>query len=122
MGSVIEINDTLKISKERGFPKMLTLENHTANPESSSQFLGRSFHFWNSGARLYHQAPTRVFLVEELPDSNWLYWGHAHILSQTIEGEITKGTYKIVKLYDPAYQKLVTIEESPSGKSCFISF
>ena len=48
MGTLIEINDTLKISKERGFPRELTLEEHIKNPESSRKFLGEKFEFWNN--------------------------------------------------------------------------
>ena len=31
MGSLIEINDTLQITKEQGFPRELNLENHLKN-------------------------------------------------------------------------------------------
>ena len=31
MGSFIEINDTLQITKEQGFPRELNLENHLKN-------------------------------------------------------------------------------------------
>jgi len=118
MGSLIEINDTLKISKERGFPKDLTFEHHLQNPESSTKFVGREFDFWNNDERLYHRPPTRVFLVEEI-DGKWLHWGNALVVSQTIEGGKTKGRYRIVKIYRPDFQKQATIEESPKGKSYF---
>ena len=39
MGSTIEINDTLKISKDRGFPKGLKLEDHLKDPELSNRNL-----------------------------------------------------------------------------------
>ena len=32
MGSFIEINDTLRITKEQGFPAELDLQTHLANP------------------------------------------------------------------------------------------
>ncbi len=118
MGSIIEINDTLKISKERGFPKELTLETHLRNPSSSSIFLNQEFQFWNNDERLYHRPPTRVFLVEEI-EGRWLYWGNALMISQTLENGKTKGRYKIVKIYQPDFQKQITIEESPKGKSYF---
>ena len=111
MGSEIEINDTLKISKERGFPKELDFDN-------CNSFLGKEFEFWNEGERLYHRPPTRVFLVEEI-GGKWLYWGHALVISQTIEKEITKGRFKIIKIYNKEYQKQITIEESPESKSYF---
>jgi hypothetical protein len=119
MGSLIEINDTLKISKERGFPKELRLENHESNPESSKDFVDKEFEFWNNDERLYHRPPTRVFLVEEMSDGKWLYWGNAFIVSQTIHNGKTKGTYKITKIYQPDFQKRMTVEESPEDKSYF---
>ena len=32
MGSYVEINDTLQITREQGFPKELSLEQHLKNP------------------------------------------------------------------------------------------
>ena len=118
MGSKIEINDTLKISKERGFPKELRFENHVQAPESSQEFIGKEFEFWNPEERLYHRPPTRVFLVEEI-NGRWLYWGNALIIEQTIKQGETLGKYKIIKIYQPDFQKRITIEESPRGKSYF---
>mgnify|MGYP001559788499 CR=1 FL=1 len=118
MGSLIEINDTLKISKERGFPKSLTLDSHISYPSSSAKFIGQEFNFWNKGERLYHISPTRVFLVEEI-DGKWLYWGNALIISQIIGDGKTEGVYKIVKIYHPDFQKQMTIEESPKDRSYF---
>ena len=119
MGSKTEFNDTLKISKERGFPKGLTLERHAIYPELSCEFLGQEFEFWNNDVRLYNHSGTRVHLVEEMPDGKWLYWGHAMITSQTIENGKTKGKYRITRIHEPDYQKKKTDEESPVGKSYF---
>ena len=118
MGSLIEINDTLKISKERGFPAQLNLEDHIHDPAKSSLFLSQEFLFWNKDERLYNRPPSRVFLVEEI-DGKWLYWGHAQIIAQTINAGRTQGTYKIMKLYSPEYQRLATLNEAPQGKSYF---
>jgi len=118
MGSHIEINDLLKISKERGFPKDLHLEDHVRDPQQSNRFLGQELTFWNNGERLYHRAPTRVFLVEEI-EGKWLYWGHALIIEQTIKIGRTEGKYQITKLYNPDYQRLTTIHEASEGKSYF---
>jgi len=43
------------------------------------------------------------------------------MIEQTIhaESKTTSGKYKIIKIYDPAYQKLITINESSEGKSYF---
>ena len=120
MGSLIEINDTLKISKKRGFPAGLNLEAHIENYYNSSlKFLEKEFKFSNKGERLYHRPPTRVFLVEEMDNEKWLYWGHALITSQKIENGNTSGKYKIIKIYHPKYQKQATIQESPNGKNYF---
>ncbi|MEM2954365.1 MAG: hypothetical protein QW625_00200 [Candidatus Nanoarchaeia archaeon] len=117
MGSQIELNDTLKISKERGFPKELNFENHQKHPEKSwEKIKDKIFEFWNSGERLYNRPPTRVFLVEEIGEK-WLYWGHAFIIEQAITKGNTKGRYKIIKLYDPEYQIMATKNEAPEGKS-----
>lgn len=121
MGSLIEINDTLKISKNRGFPYSLTLESHIQNPLTSLEFIDQDFEFHNTGERLYHRPPTRVFLVEEILDGSWLYWGHALIISQNIGNGVTSGTYTITKIYQPEFQKQITIEESPEGKSYFLN-
>ena len=118
MGSTLEFNDALKISKDRGFPKELTLENHQFNPYSSSMILGKTFEFWNNDARYYHQPPVRLFLVEEI-EGKWLYWGHCLVLEQSIRDGKTYGIFTVTKLYRPNYQKKVTIEESPKGKSFF---
>lgn len=118
MGSLIEINDTLKISKDRGFPLGLTLDIHVTAPSLSLKFMNREFEFWNNDERLYHRPPTRVFLVEEI-NGKWLYWGHGLVISQTIEKSTTMGRYKIKKIYDPDFQRRITIEESPLGKSYF---
>ena len=118
MGSTIKLNDTLKISRERGFPAGLRLEDHVTDPETSRRFLGREFSFWNDEERLYHRPDTRVWLVEEIA-GKWLYWGHVLVTEQTIKPRRTEGKYRIIMLYAPEYQRLITIEESPSGKSYF---
>lgn len=121
MGSKIEINDTLKISKERGFPRGLVYEEHVRNYSGSQHFLGREFEFWNQDERLYHcgSTGTRVFLVEEMPDGRWLYWGNALVTSQTISNGRTSGKFVITKIYEPEFQRRITVEESPRGKSLF---
>ena len=122
MGSLIEINDTLKISKERGFPEVLTLEEHLVHPEESfGKVRGKVFSFLNKDQRLYHRAPTPVFLVEEMYCGQWLYWGRALIHKQTIDTikDETSGEYEITKLFDPTFQRLATINLSPDGKNYF---
>ncbi len=115
---MLEFNDTLKISKKRGFPAGLNVDEHQRNPEKSRAFLGAEFSFWNPGQRVYHPFPNRCFLVEELDDGKWVYWGHA-LVSAKIEADKTIGTYKIIKIYKPEIQRIMTINESRDGKGYF---
>ncbi|MCX6748840.1 MAG: hypothetical protein NT076_04515 [Candidatus Pacearchaeota archaeon] len=122
MGSFIELNDTLQIITEQGFPNELNLERHKQNPFTAENFKGKIFEFCNKrGARIYHQSPTRCFLVHNI-NSKWLYWGKVLIIEQTIKGEdkenhTTSGKYKIIEIYHPEYQEQITKHESPEGLS-----
>jgi hypothetical protein len=132
MGSPIEINDTLQLSIEQGFPAdLLNREKHTETPVRLASLTDRTFEFKNKDdARLFHLDPVRVFLVENI-GGKWLFWGKVLIQSQTISKKLasdgswkhgdwtTSGTYKIIDLYDPEYQEQFTQRESPSGKSYF---
>jgi len=125
MGSFVELNDTLQITTEQGFPsEELDLGKHRANPIKVSAFEGRVFEFSNKpGARIYHPAPIRCFLVHNI-DGKWLYWGKIIMLEQTISGEIketqkTSGKYKVIEIYEPEYQEQITMHESLEGKSYF---
>jgi hypothetical protein len=121
MGSFIELNDTLQITIEQGFPKELNLEEHQKKPFRVEDFKNRIFEFKNKeGIRLYHSAPTRVFLVHNI-NGKWLYWGHVHIIEQTIHADrkTTSGKFKIVKIYDPQYQKMMSKNEVDEGKEYF---
>ncbi len=120
MGSFIELNDTLQITTEQGFPaELLDLEKHRKNPIKVPD---KIFEFFNKPkARIYHQAPVRCFLVHNI-DGKWLYWGKIVVIEQTIKGEdekTTSGKYRIIQIYDPEYQELVTQNESPEGLSYF---
>ena len=55
MGSYIEMNDTLQITKEQGFPKELTLEQHLKVPFKAEQFKNKP------NIRNYHMPPVRNF-------------------------------------------------------------
>jgi hypothetical protein len=125
MGSFIELNDTIQITTEQGFPvDILDLEKHQKNPITLNEIKDKIFEFTNKPkARIYHPAPTRCFLVQNI-DGKWLYWGKAIILEQTIKGETpdnqtTSGKFKIIQIYDPEYQIQITKNESPEGKSYF---
>ena len=120
MGSFIEINDTLQITTLQGFPKEIRLEKHIKIPFTAKHFAKKVFSFVKPGKRLYHSAPTRCFLVHNINDK-WLYWGHILILKQSINSKnnTTSGEYRIIKIYNPQYQKIMTKNESSHGKSYF---
>lgn len=127
MGSGIEVNDTLQLTVEQGFPKdVLDLQKHISDPIKLESISDQVFHFSRKdGARVFHLDPVRVFLVENI-DGKWLFWGKACIQSQTIEKDpddsnkwVTSGSYKIVDLYEPEYQKAFTIREAVKGKSYY---
>jgi len=103
MGSFIEINDTLQITKEQGFPAELEIERHLLDTYSLENLKDKIFEFSNkSGIRFYQQPPVRVFLVENI-DGKWLYWGLIHIISisQDYLKKTTSGKYKIIYLNTP---------------------
>ena len=131
MGSLIEINDTLQINKEQGFPvDVLNLEKHLQNPILLDDVKGQIFAFGKKDkARIYQSDPVRVYLVQNI-NGKWLFWGKIYIQSQSINKKLddsgkwideweTSGTFIIVDLYDPVYQKEFTIRESPLGRSYF---
>jgi len=107
MGSFIELNDTLRISKEKGFPAELEVDKHLAKPYSLEQVQGKVYTFQNkSGIRVYQMPPVRCFLVEDI-DKKWLYWGLCHILEITHDyvNKVTSGKYKIIYLNTPEEMK-----------------
>jgi hypothetical protein len=132
MGSFIELNDTLQITEANGFPSsLLNLEDHQMSPITIDRVRGIVFEFKNKpSARIFQIDPVRVFFVQNI-NGKWLFWGHAYIQSQTIRKQLnldgswdgkswlTDGTYLINSIYTPDYQKIVTINESPSGLSYF---
>ena len=125
MGSFIELNDTLQITTDQGFPAdVLNLEKHQKEPIALNDVKDKVFEFTNKlKARIYHPAPTRCFLVQNI-DGKWLYWGKVIMLEQTISGDepdnqTTSGKFKIIQIYDKEYQVQITKNESPVGKSYF---
>ena len=125
MGSYIELNDTLQITTEQGFPEnILNLEKHQNNPIKLEDVADRIFEFHNKpNARIYHLPPCRCFLVHNI-NGKWLYWGKIIMLEQTISGnskdtQTTSGKYKIIEIYDPEYQMQITKHETPEGLSYF---
>jgi len=103
MGSMIEINDTLKLKRGDGFPPDIKV--------------GGEYSFKLPGRRLLHLKPVRVFLVEEI-DGKWSFVGQALILEQTIDAERdeTRGRYVVAALYPSDYAALMNRHEAPTGK------
>ena len=124
MGSFVELNDTLQITTEQGFPAdILDLKKHQEKPITLDEIKDKVFEFCNKpNARIYHLAPTRVFLVHNI-DGKWIYWGTIVMLEQTIKWNgkehKTSGKFRINKIYDPEYQKQVTKNDTNPEQNYF---
>lgn len=131
MGSMVEINDTLQLTTEQGFPALLDLERHQKKPITLADVTDKLFEFKGKpSARIFQLDPVRVYFVHNI-DGKWLFWGRVFIQSLTIsksldakgnwvEGEwVTAGTYRIVDVYPPAYQKVFTLREAPPDRNFF---
>ena len=111
MGSLIEINDTLRISKAEGFPAILDIEKHKVTPYILADFKDRVFSFKDKpNMRVYHAPPVRCFLVEDI-GGKWLYWGLCHILEVKSDyiNKITSGKFKII--YLNTYEEMKKVYE-----------
>ena len=132
MGSFVQINDTLELTTEQGFPSdLLDLKKHLKKPITLADVQKTIFEFKNKpAARIFQLDPVRVYYVHNI-NGKWLFWGRVFIQSETIyknvdakgnwkEGDwLTSGTYKIIDVYDPQYQKMFTLHEAPPGKNFF---
>ena len=139
MGSLLEINDTLQITTEMGFPAdVFDLEKHRTNPITIEQVKDMRFEFTGKvRPRFFHLDPVRVYWYHNI-GGRWLAWGHIMILEQGIspnpeythhEGAvnvsdpkqwITHGKYKVSKVYDPEYQERFTRTDLPASLSYFV--
>lgn len=107
MGTIIELNDTLQITTEQGFPKELDIKKHLKNPYKVKDFKNKIFEFQNkSNIRIYHSPPVRVFFAQNI-NGIWLYWGLIEILELKLDmvKKTTSGKYKIVKIFTPREMK-----------------
>src|SRR4051812_12443929 len=98
MGSLIEINDTLQLTKGQGFPAELDVDVHLEKPFTTEDFEGKIFEFKNKkDIRIYKIPPVRNFLVES-KNGKWIYWGLCHILEITsdYENRMTSGKFRII--------------------------
>lgn len=108
MRSYVEINDTLQITKEQGFPKELDWKQHIVKPYNAEQFKDKVFEFKNKpNIRNYHMPPVRNFLVENI-NGKWIYWGLVHILEVKHDyiNKTTSGKFKITYINSPEEMKL----------------
>lgn len=104
---MIEINDTLAITSEQGFPKELNLEVHLQKPFILSDFQDKIFEFKDKkDIRVYKIPPVRNFLAENR-DGKWIYWGLVHVLevNHDYEKRITSGKFKIIYINTPEEMK-----------------
>ncbi len=109
MGSIVEINDTLQITREQGFPAELDVKKHLKNPYKLKDFKDKIFEFKDKPKiRVYQMPPVRVFLVENV-DGKWIYWGLVHILEIKHDNikKTTGGKYKIIYINSPEEMKQV---------------
>lgn len=137
MGSILEINDSLQITTEQGFPEdIFNLERHRANPITLEEIGDREFTFTGkTRPRFFHLDPVRVFWFHNI-NGRWLAWGHIVIQKQGItrnpkaehtgavnvsdpEQWVTGGTYKVSQIYTPEYQESFTRNDLPPELSYF---
>lgn len=108
MGSFIEINDTLQLTNEQGFPSELDYEKHKVKPFTAKDFDGRIFEFKNKPSiRLYKVPPVRNFLVQNI-NGKWLYWGLVHIVKivHDYTKQTTSGKFKIIYINTPEEMRI----------------
>lgn len=121
MGSIVEINDTLQITRQQGFPAELDYKTHCTKPFTAGDFKNRIFDFKDKPQiRLYKTPPVRNFLVENV-NGKWLYWGLVHIVEIThdYQKNTTSGKFKIMYLYTPEEMKLAHHLLDRSTKTSF---
>jgi hypothetical protein len=132
MGSFIEINDTLELTIEQGFPAhIFDLKKHQKTPITLKEVEGMVFEFNDKpSARIFQLDPVRVYYVHNI-NGKWLFWGRVLIQSQHIQKLLnangtwdgkswkTSGTYTILNVYDPEYQHTFTLNEAPDDRNYY---
>lgn len=141
MGTMVEINDTLQLTTEQGFPsELLDLTRHRNRPVGLSEVAGKTFKFKDKpSARIFQLDPVRVYYVHNI-DGKWLFWGRVLIQTLSIRKNLkangkpivpgagdeaaaawlTSGTYTIMDIYPPDYQEAFTRHEAPPDRNYFI--
>lgn len=123
MGSFIELNDTLRISKSQGFPQVLVYEKHIEKPFRTEEFIDKEFSFVSKPEiRVYKAPPVRNFLVEDI-GGKWLYWGLVHITEVTHDyiNKTTSGKFRIIYVYSPEEMKQAQIIVDRDTETDFLS-
>lgn len=74
MGSIVELNDTLQISEEQGFPvDILNINEYLKNPFGFEKLKDKVFTFKEKPAiRMYKSPPVRNFFVQQI-NNKWIY-------------------------------------------------
>jgi hypothetical protein len=138
MGCSYELNDTLLLSESQGFPSdIFNYERHVRDPITLKDVEGKIFNFYDKpAARAFQLDPVRVFFFQNTPEGKWLAWGKVLIQSLHIEHRgntkdpdnaikfepgdwMTAGTFKILEVYDPDYQRIFTNHEAPAAWNFF---
>ncbi len=142
MGSIIDINDTLELTVEQGFPAdVFDLERHQTKPITIDDVKDLVFEFHGKvNPRIFQLDPVRVFFYQNITNAagatKWLAWGEVLVQSLTIEKNpnaphgakinesdpkqwVTSGKYRMLKVYDPEYQRITTEHQTPDGFNYF---
>lgn len=76
MGSFIEFNETLQLTKEQGFSAELNLDQHLKNPYKTENFIDKVFEFHNKpDIRVYRMLSVENILVENRNEMDLLGFG-----------------------------------------------
>src|SRR4030043_1462045 len=103
MGSFIEINDTLQVTRAQGFPKELVYEKHLLKPFTTKDFEGKEFSFKDKkDIRVYQQPPVTNLFVENI-DGKGLFWGMVEFteIRHDYVKKVTSGKYRIIQISSP---------------------
>ena len=107
MGSYIELNDTLQITTEQGFPSDFRFDDHLQNPYTADAFKNKIYEFHDKpNVRIFHSPPVRVFWAHNI-EGKWLYWGLIEIIELNLNliNKSTSGKYRIIKIFSPEEMK-----------------
>ncbi len=126
MGSFVEINDTLQLTSEQGFPAVLELNKHFSQPFTVADFAGQVFDFTNKPSiRIYHRPPVRVFLVHNI-EGKRLYRWLVEVLSVVHDycAQTTSWSFRLLHIYTPEEMMLshALIDRNPLTAYDFSSF